>query len=116
MALREGCAVDQACWSCNVDPEDFRRWIENDRSIYRRMMRETALYERELLREARKGGKTICQSRASLELLSRISLRYAPKTSVSVKTEIETLLDEFERQLDPDTFVTVLNIIETHAK
>lgn len=79
-------------------------------------MRETALFERELIVKAKAGGKTMCQSRASLELLSRISARYAQKTSVTVRRDIEALLDEFEKQLEPEAYMKVLNIIETHAK
>jgi hypothetical protein len=79
-------------------------------------MKEMARFERDLLRKVRAGGKTMCQSRASLELLSRTSQRYAPKSSVTVKRDIEALLDEFQKQLEPEVYLKVLNIIETHAK
>jgi hypothetical protein len=79
-------------------------------------MKEMAQFERKLLRKVQEGGKTLCQSRASLELLSRTSQRYAPKTTVTIRKELEDVLDEFERQLDPETYMKVLNIIESHSR
>jgi hypothetical protein len=114
--LKIGCSIPLAAWCSGVDPEDFDRWMKEDATIYRRVMRETALFERELIIKAKSGGKTMCQSRASLEMLSRISARYAQKTSVTVRRDIEALLDEFEKQLEPEAYLKVLNIIETHAK
>jgi hypothetical protein len=114
--LKIGCSIPLAAWCSGVDPEDFDHWMKEDPTIYRRVMRETALFERELIVKAKAGGKTMCQSRASLELLSRISARYAQKTSVTVRRDIEALLDEFEKQLEPEAYMKVLNIIETHAK
>lgn len=114
--LALGCGIELACHCSNVDPADFERWMTDDPTIYRRVMRETSLFERDLILKAKAGGKTMCQSRASLEMLSRISTRFAPKSSVTVRKELDNLLDELEKQLDAPTYLKVLGIIETHAK
>lgn len=114
--LAVGCGLELACWCAGVDPADFDRWMKADETIYRRFMRETSMFERDLIVKAKSGGKTMCQSRASLELLSRVSARYAPKTNLTIKREFEAVLDELEKQLEPDVYMKVLGIIETHAK
>lgn len=121
-ALQEGCSVELACQSEGVDPVDFEQWVQEDESIGRRVVREVARFERKLIVSAAAGGKTMCQSRASLELLSRISTRYTHKTQVSVRTSFETVLNELEKQLPENCphcgggFEKVLGIIEAHAK
>ena len=87
-ALREGCGIELACQSEGIDPNDFEQWMQEDESVRRRVVRECALFERGLIVKSAAGGKTMCQSRASLELLSRISTRYTHKTQVSVRSGI----------------------------
>lgn len=123
-AIREdGCGLELACQSEGVDPADFEQWMHEDESIRRRVVRELAGFERSLIRHAKAGGKTMCQSRASLELLSRISTRYTHKTTVNVKSSFEAVLNELQKQLPEETCPTcgsglekVLGIIEAYAK
>lgn len=121
-AIREGCGVELACQSEGIDPNDFEQWMQEDESVRRRVVRECALFERGLIVKSAAGGKTMCQSRASLELLSRISTRYTHKTQVSVRSSFELVLNELEKQLPESCphcgggYEKVLGIIEAHAK
>lgn len=121
-ALGEGCSIELACQSEGVDPNDFEQWMTEDESVRRRVIREIARFERQLIVKASAGGKTMCQSRASLELLSRISTRYTHKTQVSVRSSFELVLNELEKQLPESCphcgggYEKVLGIIEAHAK
>lgn len=114
--IRLGCSIEMSAHICNVDPEDLQSWMANDKSIYRRVMKETSLFEKELLLKAKEGGKTICASRAALQLLSSVNMRFANKQVLNVRREFDKVLDELERQLPEETFLKVLHIIETHAK
>ncbi len=120
-ALREGCGLELACNSEGIDPEDFVEWMNEDPSIRRRTVREMALFERTLIQRSAAGGKTMCQSRASLELLSRISTRFTHRPSA--RASFEAVLNELEKQLPEETcphcgsgLEKVLSIIEAHAK
>jgi hypothetical protein len=114
-SIEKGMPYQSACWSAEVDPEEFQQAVDKDPRLAAAIQIRRARLESKLLADVAKGGRGLSTSKAALEILGRSFQTWAPKSNATLAKQFEDALSDLEKILEPDVFEKIVRAFERHS-